>query len=150
MGLTIAVLLLSIHQRGAVEKHKSLSTVFHNRFCKVHCTPETGPAQLVIKKAPHCFVDISCGSLVLQLAPTKMSSKRFQPRSRSLHSAKAGNWESLSEYMYLSGHAHSSKSAESAAKEEETDPHKISKRMKQLGFGYNTAGYQRYLASVPK
>lgn len=37
-----------------------------------------------------------------------------------------------------------------AAQERETDQHKVSKRRKQVEFGYNTAGYQRYTQLVPK
>jgi len=34
--------------------------------------------------------------------------------------------------------------------ERETDEHKISQRIKQIGYGYNTSGYQRYLNLVAK
>jgi hypothetical protein len=36
------------------------------------------------------------------------------------------------------------------ATERETDAHRVEKRKKQINFGYNTAGYQSYVASVPK
>jgi histone RNA hairpin-binding protein len=34
--------------------------------------------------------------------------------------------------------------------EKEEDVHKIAQRMKQVQYGYNTAGYDRYLKLVPK
>ena len=38
----------------------------------------------------------------------------------------------------------------SISKEVENDPHKVETRMKQVQFGKNTAGYDNYLAAVPK
>lgn len=32
----------------------------------------------------------------------------------------------------------------------ETDPHRLDQRQKQIDFGYNSEGYRRYLAEVPK
>ena len=34
--------------------------------------------------------------------------------------------------------------------DKETDPHRISQRQRQIDFGKNTIGYQRYLEQYPK
>ena len=36
------------------------------------------------------------------------------------------------------------------ATEEEKDPHRIAQRQKQIDYGKNTLGYQRYTEEVPR
>lgn len=37
-----------------------------------------------------------------------------------------------------------------AAQQQETDPRRLEQRQKQIDFGKNTRGYQRYAAAVPR
>jgi hypothetical protein len=42
------------------------------------------------------------------------------------------------------------KLAGTSALDTETDPHRLAQRQKQIDFGKNTIGYQRYRQMVPK
>ena len=43
-----------------------------------------------------------------------------------------------------------SSAAAAAAQQQETDPRRLEQRQKQIDFGKNTRGYQRYSAAVPR
>jgi histone RNA hairpin-binding protein len=42
------------------------------------------------------------------------------------------------------------KTPEAEEEEEETDPKRLMQRQKQIDFGKNTKGYERYVQAVPK